>query len=337
MTLSAKLCFISFSLLLFLLSGEFDPDFESYRSLYENGWGNFVYPFRDPVFWFALAHLQEYLSYEQFRYLLCLFFSIALFKLARKLGQMSLRSQFGVAQAIVLAPFIMLKLHVQIREGIALLLWLFAITNNGADISRNVRSRSFWFIAAISIGIHLSAVIWWISAIILGSRRPYYRRQALAIFLFFAVIGAATTSLGSQLLEAVFRGAFFIESEFYVQVTPAKQVFWSFFILLPLLTFFNFNKYFLSVVSDPLWRPSIFGMTGVFGLLGFFSVSMIGMYIWGVTDSDFNLTIRTAITLMMFLVIQLALSCPRRLLTWIAFVFTFLTVARLLFLPNLPV
>ncbi len=146
--------------------------------------------------------------------------------------------------------------------------------------------------------------------------------------------GAVTTAVGSRLLVEIFGGMFFVDGGLYVEGTSAKQAYWSFFVLLPLLALVVFKKNSLSVSGDSPWRPSVLGMTGVYGLLGFFSVSMLGMYLWGATDTDFNLTIRVAITLLMFLVIQLALTCPRQILTWVAFVFTFLTVARLLFFPD---
>lgn len=333
-SLGARLCLLSFAFALFLLSGTYDPDFEAYRFIYELGWGVAADGSRDPLFIFVVESLRGVFHYEQFRFALCVIFSIALFRLAPQLGAMSVTKRFGIAQALVLAPFILLKLHVQIREGVALLLWLFAVTNNAGNMSRNVRSRSFWIAALASSAIHLSVVMWWVSALILGSKRPQYRHQALTTFLLFAVYGAVTTAVGSRLLVEIFGGVFFVDSGIYVEVTPMKLAYWSFFVLLPLLALAVFNKNSLSVRGVSPWHPSIFGMTGTYGLLGFFSVSMLGMYLWGATDTDFNLTIRVAIALLMFLVIQLALTCPRRMLTWVAFVFSFLTVARLLFFPE---
>lgn len=333
-SIGAQLCLLSFCITLLLLSGTFDPDFEAYRFIYDIGLRVAAEGTRDPVFTYTLETLRNFIRYEQFRFALCLIFGIVLFRIAPKLGAMSPAKRMGITQALVLAPFILLKLHVQIREGLALLLWLFAVTSNAGVMSRNVRSKSFWIAALISSAIHLSVIMWWVAALMLGSKRPHYKRQALTTFLLFATYGAFTTSMGSRLLTELFGGMFFVDSGLYVEVTLAKQVYWSIFILLPLLTLVFFDKSSLSVSGDLRWRPSIFGMTGVYGLLGFFSVSMLGMYVWGATDTDFNLTIRVALTLLMFLVIQLALTCPRRPLTWIAFTFTLLTVARLLFFPD---
>lgn len=333
-SLGARLCLLSFSATLLLLSGTFDPDFEAYRFIYDIGLRVAADGTRDPVFTYTLETLRNFIQYEQFRFVLCVMFGIVLFKIAPKLGTMSPSRRMGIAQALVLAPFILLKLHVQIREGLALLLWLFAVTSNAGDMSRNVRSRSFWIAALISSAIHLSVIMWWIAALVLGSKQPRYKRQAFATFLLFSTYGAFTTAVGSRLLIEFFGGMFFVDSGLYVEVTFAKLLYWSFFILLPLLTLILFDKRALSTNGDSQWRPSILGITGVYGLLGFFSVSMLGMYVWGATDTDFNLTIRVAMTLLMFLVIQLALTCPRRLLTWMAFTFTLLTVARLLFFPD---
>jgi hypothetical protein len=324
-------------LVLFLLSGNYDPDFEAYRLVYAYGLGDRGDLVRDPGFTFLTRYVGSALSYEHFRYALCALFGIALFRLAPRLGEVS-KNGFGLIQAIFLGPFILLKFHVQIREGLALLLWLFAITSNGGVVSKNVRSWSFWILAPIAGAIHLSSVMWWVTAFVLGSKRPNYRHQALMIFLLFAFYGAMTTRAGSELISATYGDVpFFIESQFDVDVSIGKIWYWAAFLALPLLTLLVFGRSALSLRGQTPWQPSVLGLTGTYGLIGFFGVSMLGTFLWGASETDFNLTMRVAITLLMFLAIQLSLTRQFWAWAWLVFFSSFLIVWRLVFFLNMSI
>jgi hypothetical protein len=329
--LGGRLCLFAFVTVLFLLSGSYDPDFEAYRIVYEFGLRSFGDVARDPGFTFLTENIGSVLAYEQFRYALCALFGLTLFKLATRLGKMSTEG-FGLTQALFLAPFILLKFHVQIREGLALLIWLFAVTANGGVMSRNLRSWPFWILAPLSFAVHFSTVMWWAAALVLGSKRPKYWLQAFMVFLLFACYGAMTTRAGSELIAATYGDVpFFTESEFDISVRAEKIWYWTAFIVLPLLTLLMFNRSALSLRGESPWQPSVLGLTGTYGLIGFFGVSMLGTFLWGASETDFNLTMRVAITLLMFLAIQLSLTRQRWAWTWLVFSSSFLVVARLLF------
>lgn len=331
-TLGGRLCLLASVGALFLLSGNYDPDYEPYRLIYEFGLRGFGDIERDPAFTFLTENISSVLTYEHFRYALCALFGIALFKLAPRFGKMSTEG-FGFAQALSLTPFILLKFHVQIREGLALLIWIFAITSNGGVMSRNLRDWPFWVLAPISIALHLSSVMWWAVSIVFASRRPKYALQAFIVFLLFAAYGAMTTRVGSALIAgAVEDVPFFSESsEFDVDIGAGKIGYWAAFLFLPILTLLILNRSALSVRGQIPWEPSILGLTGTYGLIGFFGVSMLGTFLWGASETDFNLTMRVAITLLMFLAIQLSLTRPRWAWTWLVFFSSFLVVTRLLF------
>jgi hypothetical protein len=335
LTAGGRFGLVALIVTLFALLGSYDPDYEAYRFVYEFAWEEHADIGRDPAFAFLLQHSRLILSYEQLRWLLAGFFSIVLYNvLAPRLAAMSVSRRFGFTSAIALAPLVLMKFHVQIREGIALALWLMAVTANGGVIAKNARAWRFWLVALVSSAIHLSVVLWWIAALVLRSERPRYRRQALTIVLLFALYGATTTRVGSQFMAETFSAVpFFIEPESYVTVTTGKLWYWAIFILLPLLALAMFSRSAFSLTGTPHWQPTIFGLLGTYGLLGFFSVSMLGMMLWGASGTDFNLTIRVALTLLMFLCVQLALTRPRWPVTWAVFAFTLLAVVRLLFFP----
>jgi hypothetical protein len=319
-------------LFLFLLSGKFDPDFEAYRVIFESGWGGGM---RDPMFSLLVDTLRDVVSYELFRLLMCSVFSVALFSLARKLSAMSSNGRLGLPAVLALTPFVFLKLHVQIREGIALLLWLLAVTNHAGNIARNVRTTPFWTIALISTCFHSSVLIWWVAASFLGFKKLPY---VLCLSGFFALLGLATTAKGSEFFVNYAGGIYFVGGEDYVQPTTAKWLYWMLFLAFPIFALLLDKSRVLttptrnSMSGDLI--PSVFGMIGVYGMLGFFPIALVGVILWGATGTDFNLTIRIAITLMLFLVLQLALTCRKRVLSWLTLIFISLTVFRLLIFPE---
>lgn len=283
-------------------TGTFDPDYEAYRLIYDWGGHWIAERGRDPLFVEFISRASEDLNYEAFRTVLALFFGFGLFVVARRLRYFT-ASGIGFKEALFLLPLIFLKFHIQIREGAALLLWLYAITANKGQ--SNLRSPVFWILSIVSSAIHASAVIWWTSTTFIWLTK----RKALFTFLAFLVFGALTTTIGREF--SAIEGSdviFFSGLDDPVEVTPWKITYWLSFIGLPLFALWRFKKAPLST--------SIFGLLGTFGLLGFFTAVLTGASISGMTEGDFTKSLRIANTLLIFLALHLSFVRPNSPFTW---------------------
>jgi hypothetical protein len=321
---------------LFVFLGRYDPDYEAYRLLYETGGGWLAEYGRDPLFLMLINTFSDNLSltYEGFRYILCTVIGASLFLLLPRLRIFS-QHHFGFISAIFLTPFIFLKLHVQIREGLALLIWLFAVTSYGGILYRSVRSVSFWCLAVLSCMMHASVIIWWLAAVTCGlGKRPTVRGQAIATFVLFLIFGAATTTPGRELLiDGTFlkNYIYFSSLDNIVDNDPSKYFYWFSFLLLPLmvLAIAKTGAFTLPVIRNYTRRCSILGLLGTFGLLGLFQPVLLGTLVWGANEGDFIASLRIAATLVMFLALHLGFRYPKSFVSWIVFMFVLSDAVRI--------
>jgi hypothetical protein len=288
--------------LLFVFSGQYDPDFEAYRLIYESGGAWLEDLGRDPAFVYIIGKLNEVMSYESFRYSLCAFFGIATWKLQPRLAEMT-NSQFGAVQLLFFAPLVMLKFHVQVREGLALVLWMFAATRP------NRRSILFWVAAVVSCSIHLGLVALWAALVV--------RRPAL-IFLLGAAYAVMSSNIGRELFYAAMDSQIEVrDTGFDVQITEEKIAYWTLFTVIPLLVLWMFHR---SAIASP------FGRIGVYGLLGFFPVAAL----LAAGEGEFSNVLRIAHNMLLLLTIQLALTRSTWPLTWAVGIFTIADTVRIL-------
>ena len=234
-----------------------------------------------------------------------------------------------------MTPFIFLKLHIQIREGIALLIWLFAVTNYGGILYRSVRSVSFWCLAVLSCVMHASVIIWWLATVTCGLwKQPTVRRQAIVIFLLFLAFGAATTTPGREfLIDGTFlkNYIYFSSLENIVDNDPSKYWYWFSFLLLPaiVLAIAKTGAFTLPAYRNDTKRYSILGLLGTFGLLGFFPPVLLSTLVWGANEGDFIASLRIAATLVMFLALHLGFRYPNSFVSWIVFLFVLSDAVRI--------
>lgn len=321
---------------LFVFLGSYDPDYEAYRLLYETGGGWLAEYGRDPLFLVFINIFSDNLSltYDEFRYILYAVIGVSLFLLLPRLRIFSAH-HFGFITAVFLTPFIFLKLHVQIREGLALLTWLFAVTSYGGTLHRSVRSVSFWGLAVLSCGMHVSVIIWWLAAITCGLRKqPTIIGQAIAIFALFLIIGTATTTAGREfLINGTFLNdyIFFSDLDYTVNNDPSKYLYWFSFLILPAmaLAVVKTGAFTLPTYRNYTKQFSILGLLGTFGLLGFFLPVLLSTLIWGAYEGDFIASLRIAWTLAMFLGLHLGFRYPKSFVSWIVFMFVLSDAVRI--------
>lgn len=198
-TFSLSKLFIFEILLIFittLILQPFLPDYETYRAIYEGGGGHLAVFGRDPGFLLIVQALNPVLNYEQFRFLvLFLGCIIALYSL-NNLQNIS-NKKFGIIVVFSFSPLIFLKFGIQIREGMALFIWLAVLTS----IKDGLSALTFMLMAIISCSIHLATAPLW-ALLFLAF---YFNRSprlsfliAIALYVIFVYIVSDPSRLDSD-------------------------------------------------------------------------------------------------------------------------------------------
>lgn len=299
--------------------GKNDPDHEAYRAIYEVGGHWLEMTGRDPLFVAITQFPANFTSYDRFRLALCVVFGLALLFLVQRFRYFSLRG-ITFASALFLTPFVIHKLHIQIREGMAMLLWFFAITGSRGDIYKNVHSLRFWLLLGLSCSIHISAAIWWSAAILCGLwRRPTMRRTVINIVLLFALFGAMNTSYVRQvLMDTILRNMAFGDRSLEVESTDLKFIYWSAFLIIPITILLRYRS---RIFYLPNGSPSVLGLIGTVGLIGFQISVLVGLLIFGVNMKDMAAALRLSGDMVVMLGLALGFRYPRSPLAWLILLF----------------
>lgn len=170
------------------------PDYNTYQEIYKSGGGHLALTGRDLGFVLALQILEPILSYNQFRYfMLALVATLTL--LALRNLQINLPFRLGMSLVIVLLPLLTLKFGIQIREGIALSLWIFVLLGK----SQNPNPILFILLAFLSISIHAVMVPLWLILAVAYYLRPHWPRIAtvfnILVYAAFIYLVADVTRL----------------------------------------------------------------------------------------------------------------------------------------------
>lgn len=183
------------------LVGPWLPDFQTYEAIFDTGGGHLALLGRDPGFVWLVQTLNLGLSYTAFRWALLTFVATLLLRSLSKFQRLSCHS-LGASCVVALAPFILLKFGAQIREGLALIVWLWVVLTN----SHRPQLFAFALLAAVSTSIHLAILPFWLLLAIFywGDRSPKVS-AALAVFLYasFVFIVSDISRLESELFAGL--------------------------------------------------------------------------------------------------------------------------------------
>jgi hypothetical protein len=178
---------IGFIFILLALVTPILPDYQAYQDMYESQGGHLSYIGRDPGFVLLIQLLAPALIYSQFR-LLMIAVTGTLTILALRNMQAVSSQRFGMSLLLALLPLIFLKFGVQVREGIALSLWIFVIFGS----ARRMNPFLFVALAALSISIHLATTPLWLLLFLAYYLHPHWPSTALllgalvfATFIYF--------------------------------------------------------------------------------------------------------------------------------------------------------
>lgn len=192
-------------------------DYDSYKELYYNTNSYLAAYGRDPGFNLINSTFSKFFDYHKFRIILTLYFFIIIFSLLKNIN---FYYNVKLIDLIAITPFILLKFGFQIREGIALSIWLYFA------IKPRIDNMLIIFFGIISVSIHLSVLPLW-SCLFLLNMRIFNRKIIfLIIFLLYSIYGSFL--LNPSLLNiGNINYSEFIRSDFiYSSGSPAKYVYY---------------------------------------------------------------------------------------------------------------
>jgi len=325
-------------ILIIFFPSTFNPDFIGYKTIYLLSDEYIKKP--GNIFLFSILNnlFKDYISYENFRVFLAIlqiFFYVLIFnKLNFKL------KNFGFFISLPLISFLFLKVHVQVRESLAMLFWFYVIL----DIKK-YKGLSFKKISAFifSIFMHSGTVILWIPSIVYFFGNSFQKYKKVSIYLFFFLI---TIFACSTYLRFLFNGQYeYLE---LINLSNAEKF------LNPINNTLNKNLYRLTYVvlfsliyyeeiilnsNELKSRLSkkvdyIFGFLSLNGLLIVIpTVTLFGI-IFKVDGYSYNLIFRLSSILFLLLSFYRTLNFPTRFLTLLLNSFLTLDIIRLLFIAK---
>lgn len=286
------------------------PDFAAYEDIFDSGGGHLALLGRDPGFVWLIQRLDAFVSYSQFRWIaLTTVAFVTLHSLWRY--QCFAPHKLGAAMFLALSPLILLKFGAQIREGLALSLWLWMLLSH----EQTPRTFLFTLAAAISISIHLAILpLWGLLGLYLYARRWPRMLMVIGTLLYAAFVYIVSDV--SRLENELFRGL----SDESVVPTLASTVYW---LVFPCLFTFSLLR------GDTGRRATSHAPLPVQSLAYIVRVTMIGALVgFGLqvlvtgapllqkgTVAD---SMRLASLLLMLYVIYLAISGRRRMACLVA-------------------
>lgn len=163
----------------------FLPDYANYQAIYETDGGHLAVLGRDLGFVLLVQVLAPLVSYDVFRWLaLVLVATLTLVSLRRLQAASPWRLGFSLVLAFV--PLMLIKFGAQIREGMALCVWLSIVLGSAR------RPNPFLFLAAavLSASIHAATTPLWALAALALYVRPRWERTAmiLGVLLYGAFV-----------------------------------------------------------------------------------------------------------------------------------------------------
>jgi len=216
-----------------LILQPFLPDYETYREIYESGGGHLEVFGRDPGFVFIVQSINQIFSYEQFRAIILSLIAVLTLCVLNTLQVLS-KNIFGATVIFAFIPLFFLKFGIQIREGIAIAIWFFALFGTRCRWGQ----LSFALMAILSSSIHMATAPLWL-VLFLGFYFDRIPRISffIAIVLYAIFIHAVVNP--SRLESEQFSGL----NKEWVTLTLPQVIYWLSYFGFFLIFLFESNPY----------------------------------------------------------------------------------------------
>ena len=308
---------------------KFNPDFGSYKILYE------IITNQDFSIYFSKFALLDYLvriiditgTYYGFRLILA-FIELLLFFYVIKSFKISLK-KFNIFVSLSLSAFLLLKVHVQIREGLALLLWFFSLNSINNEKYISVKNISLFLVSSL---LHTSTIIFWLSTFILKYKKFSSKLKRRLIIILFSVIGLTVWPFFGNLIALDYYEIINFKN---IEMSTSKIFYWMSFLFIFYLVFQNerTKSTFTNQKSIENINSSYIGNIGFYGFIGFVPIAALSFFNGAPNAGSFNLIFRMVLNLLFLISFYRISSQPKSFYTNILNSFIFLIVFRLLFLP----
>lgn len=320
---SSLLILVVITINLFVFSHLFNPDYLAYEHIFSDH-ANGV---RDPFFRFLVKIFSDIGSYSFFRAIL-LVVLLLLLLLSLSLSPKILFRAFSLVGILVLAPFLVLKAHVQIREACALIFVLLFLSG-----SVHVRhgKRLFFIFFALSVNLHLSSAIWYLIYLIpiVSEKRFHWVAGFLGL-----LIGIGFSSFGEIAVANFFGGFYFVLGYDRIEITYGKVIYFATFPGIFTYTYFILRRHFVSEVDKSLQRLRYYVISLQLIGIVFGVIFLITTVVLPPSENTFNNVIRVFIGIgFISNFVLLFLRVPTRVIVGPALYFSLITF-RLIFFPS---
>ena len=309
-----------------------NPDFYSYKVLYE------IITTQDFRLYFSKFVLLDYLvrlidftgSYDGFRLALA-FIELFLFFYFIKILKISLKT-FNIFVSLSLSAFLLLKVHVQIREALALLLWFLSLNSIHKEKYISFKNISLFTLSSL---LHTSTTLFWISTFILQYNKFSTKLKRILIVILFAFVGLTVWPFFGDLLNLSYINFINFKS---ISISSSKIIYWLSFILIFFIVFKNENSKITLINKKSIENINssyIIGNIGFYGFIGFVPIAALNFFYGAPNAGSFTLIFRMTLNLLFLISFYRISSQPKSFYTNILNLFIFLIVFRLLFLPSI--
>jgi len=313
----------------------FNPDYYSYKKVFLKDINLKSF---NILFFSVFSHLfKNFCDYKTFRSLLALFQISSYFFIFKKLN-LKIKS-INPYLGLLISSFLIIKVHVQIRESLAILIWFYFLSFY--DINKNFSIKET-IICFLSLFMHSSSLILWIPTLIYKSKNFLKNNKRIFIYLFFILIGIFSCStfiriyytplVNNQILYA--RENFEIYLNYYsIEISLKKIIYWFFYIITFFGIYFEENiKNSKILVKNPNFRiPYFFRFISLNGSLAYLSTVLISGFIFQINKLDYNLIYRTEFMLLFLLGLYRNIIHPNKKFTLVLNCLICFDIIRLIF------
>lgn len=310
---------------------KFNPDYGSYEKLYtiiKNA------DFR--IYFNKFAFLDYFVrifdltgTYYGFR-LIFASIEVFLFFIIVKSLKIGLKS-LTLFISLTLSAFLLIKIHVQIREGFALLLWFLSLNSIQKEKYISLKNLIFFLISSL---LHTSTLIFWISTFILKYKNFSSKTKRSLIVILFSLIGFSIWPFFANLIAIDYYDLINFES---IDTSSSKILYWLSFLVIFLLIFKSENSKitFTNQKSIENINSSYIGNIGFYGFIGFVPIAGLTFLTGSANEGTFNLIFRIVLNLLFLISFYRSSTQPKNFYTNILNSFISIVVFRLLLFPNI--
>ena len=312
--LSTSIIFIIFC------SSSSNPDYYSYEKLFYNA-DNYLNNFGNLFFIFNIfSLLNDFVNYDFFRLILAIF-QVGIYILIFKKLDFNFKN-LTLLTCLPLVSFLILKVHVQIRESIALIGYFYVIID--LTENRNISFKNIIFFI-FSVLMHNGTILIWIPTIIYRFGDFLGRNKKLLLYVFFFSISVLACStflrflLSGQLeiLKSLDLNLEQYSMYYKISITKVKFIYrLSYFVLFTLIYYEELLINSLAIKNKFVNKPEyILGFVSLNGLLVIFPTVFITSIFININGTDYNIIFRMISLLFIFLSFYRSLIYPKKYLT----------------------